>query len=1477
MSYRLSSSPKVLAAMIAAVLCLPAPGRAQTFSSAGPTHETGTWWAMNGADLPGPGQSASSVPYYGTQSGAIQALAVDPFQTNILLAGSPNGGIFRSSDGGKNWSPMIDQMGSLSIGGFNFDLTDPTGMTVVAGIANVSSGASDPYITLFGGVTNQGLLYSTNGGQSWSHIGRGVLPNLSMLNVAARGQVIMAAGFEEEKANGSASGLYRSTDGGKSFARVDQVAGSGLPAGPTSALVADPKDPNRFYVGVTGTSNTAVYTSDDAGKTWRMIFSAANANGAINANTRTMLRLAAGPNGSLAVGIVDTGLGQLSSAFLSQNNGRTWSDLSAALAANTLSNSGGATPPASSQRGGGGDELSSQDELRQQLAGGNPDLNVNPGGQAYIHSVLAIDPNHPNVVYLAGDRVGAYGAAGWSAAAMRVQLNADGSITYAPLTDAYTADNSTVHPDCRAMTFDANGDLLMGTDGGIYYRSNPASTQGVWRGLNYGRQALEIYNLALDPNSGLIAAAAQDNGASMQNNADRSVYTTLVTGDGTVAAVNGQSTPGFSYTYLSGQHLGQLTRFTTDAKGNFVNTAPWTDGNGNLIANLPVSTDIYFAPDQGNVFKTSQLSWMPANTPTVLLDNTTTLFINPFKLNNIDKSLIATPVQPGVLVSQDQFNLAPTPYTPGDTQCANGCFQILPAYYAGATGWTNALDFGTRDNTYALLAGSFGKWEWHDNRWAWTMLFASTGSSLGSIDLQPVYSYPQAKGAPEAVLFDPRSQRRFFAAAPGYYYLYSTVDGGKTAQDLSGNFPAHFIRPAALGFVSSNGVNALLVGGLNDVDNAGNPLLVADSDAAGTLSNWRRFGNGLPNAQVKAIDYEPQLDAMAIGTFGRGAWMLYDVTSNFADATVLQFGLANNDSNPAVSLLSGQRPLIKYGTGTLTINGNATYTGGSTINGGVMLLNGSVLNDVNVEAAGVLTGSGSLSGRLNVQGGLIVPGSTAGTTLTAGSLVNQGGTLLFGYDPASGQNTRLVVTGTANVGGLLLALMPLSATPANFYSHYTLINAASISGQFANAGSQSGTSAWVDVNALTPAPGNTTPTAMSSQSVELARVDYASNLMLEMLRPLDWTVGSLNGNQQAVGLALNGLQYRAPADFLATLDGVANGNTPAKLEAMSGESSVAAARGIDLLGDQFVDTVDMQMQDAPGCREDDSKQPGCRPLRRELGEHRLWAETFGLGSGLRGDFQSNTFSGGGLVAGAEVALGEHAKAGAALGYGQVSTSTPALSSVVRAHYGMLAVYANYQRGAWFVGGVLSHDDGYSYADRSIRLGAAGVQSVSGKPDSSATALQLSTGFDFRLAHDWFVQPYANLLAAHSSQQAYDEYGAGDLSLAYGDIRQNRRQGELGWKLGKALHIGDSIATPYVGFAQTAAWGDRQPAAEVSFLDAPGAGFRIQGNRLPRSWLSGQAGVHWALGTSVLLELSYQGVLNSTLRDNRFHAGFSWRF
>ena len=108
------------------------------------------------------------------------------------------------------------------------------------------------------------------------------------------------------------------------------------------------------------------------------------------------------------------------------------------------------------------------------------------------------------------------------------------------------------------------------------------------------------------------------------------------------------------------------------------------------------------------------------------------------------------------------------------------------------------------------------------------------------------------------------------------------------------------------------------------------------------------------------IAYSPDVDVLAVATYGRGAAVLYDVTSYFPQASVLQFGLANNDSQPDASFLTNgkdlngtvfSRPLNKYGTGTLTIAGDATYTGGTGIFGGALQLgtggtSGSILGNV---------------------------------------------------------------------------------------------------------------------------------------------------------------------------------------------------------------------------------------------------------------------------------------------------------------------------------------------------------------------------------------------------------------------------------------------------------------------------------------------------------------------------------------------------
>jgi outer membrane autotransporter protein len=154
------------------------------------------------------------------------------------------------------------------------------------------------------------------------------------------------------------------------------------------------------------------------------------------------------------------------------------------------------------------------------------------------------------------------------------------------------------------------------------------------------------------------------------------------------------------------------------------------------------------------------------------------------------------------------------------------------------------------------------------------------------------------------------------------------------------------------------------------------------------------------------LSYNAAVDVLAVGTFGRGVFALYDVTSYFPQATVLQFGLADNDSMPDASFLTngtvGNRPLIKYGTGTLTIAGDATYTGGTIINGGVLQLgiggpSGGILGDVvdNGVLAFNRSDTYTFNGAISGTGGVVQFGTgktilTAVNTYTGPTFVNGG-------------------------------------------------------------------------------------------------------------------------------------------------------------------------------------------------------------------------------------------------------------------------------------------------------------------------------------------------------------------------------------------------------------------------------------------------------------------------------------------------------
>lgn len=204
-------------------------------------------------------------PY--NMSGRVADVEAVPANPRTVYVGSASGGIWKTSDGGLTFRPVFDETGVQSIGDLALAPSNPEVIYAGTGEANVRNSVS----------VGNGVYKSTDGGNSWDHLGLADTLHISRITVHPTDENIVHVGALGHIYGPNAErGVFRSTDGGKTFAKVlfiDDEHG-------VSDMDQSLKNPNFLLAGMwhfnrkpwthtSGSEKGGLFRSLDGGLTWK--------------------------------------------------------------------------------------------------------------------------------------------------------------------------------------------------------------------------------------------------------------------------------------------------------------------------------------------------------------------------------------------------------------------------------------------------------------------------------------------------------------------------------------------------------------------------------------------------------------------------------------------------------------------------------------------------------------------------------------------------------------------------------------------------------------------------------------------------------------------------------------------------------------------------------------------------------------------------------------------------------------------------------------------------------------------------------------------------------------------------------------------------------------------------------------------------------------------------------------------------------
>lgn len=206
-------------------------------------------------------------PLRGGRTAAVAGVASEP---NVFYIAAVNGGIWRTDDAGRTWTPIFDSQDTQSIGALAVAASDPN--VIYAGSGE---GLQRPDLAV-----GDGIYTSTDGGKTWTHRGLRDAQQISTIAIDPRDpQRLFVAALGHPYGPNSERGVFRSTDGGATFQRVLYIDAN------TGAydVVIDPNDSSVVYATLWAARQSpwetpggdsfqipsvSMYKSTDGGTTW---------------------------------------------------------------------------------------------------------------------------------------------------------------------------------------------------------------------------------------------------------------------------------------------------------------------------------------------------------------------------------------------------------------------------------------------------------------------------------------------------------------------------------------------------------------------------------------------------------------------------------------------------------------------------------------------------------------------------------------------------------------------------------------------------------------------------------------------------------------------------------------------------------------------------------------------------------------------------------------------------------------------------------------------------------------------------------------------------------------------------------------------------------------------------------------------------------------------------------------------------------